>query len=213
MEEVEECLVGLLVVGLDGLILQITACGHKSVNLVWVPFDDVLGLHSLLPLLDIILRLVLGRQHGERNGDARSVVCVDHGRVAGGSGLEEGVFLRAQVDNLATPAVANHSPLLDAGALAFDLLEDLGDALEGLGRCSLCAEKLAEFLALVVVVRRVPGDVGGLAVEKVWVDFALANGSNCTIGTRHLWSSTASTEFSNPGFADGTQAVPERGDI
>jgi len=169
MEEVEECLVGLLVVGLDGLILQITACGHKSVNLVWVPFDDVLGLHSLLPLLDIILRLVLGRQHGERNGDARSVVCVDHGRVAGGSGLEEGVFLRAQVDNFASPAVANHAPLLDAGALAFDLLQDLRDALECLRRRCLTVEELAELLSLLVVVRRVPGDVGGLTVEEVWI--------------------------------------------
>ena len=95
VEEVEKCLVGLLVVCFDRLILQVTTSSHEAVNLVGVPFDDVLGLHSLVPLLDIILRLVLGGQHGERNGDARSVICVDHGRVARGGGLEESIFLRA----------------------------------------------------------------------------------------------------------------------
>ena len=82
VEEVEKCLVGLLVVCLDRLILQITTSSHEAVNLVGVPFDNVLGLHSLVPLLDIILRLILGWQHGEGNGDTRSVVRVDHGRVA-----------------------------------------------------------------------------------------------------------------------------------
>jgi hypothetical protein len=56
---------------------------------------------------------------------------------------------------------------LDSGALAFDLLEDLGDALKSLGRCSLCAEELAKLLSLLVVVRRVPRDVSGLAVKKI----------------------------------------------
>jgi len=77
--------------------------------------------------------------------------------------------LRAQVDDLSSPAVANHTPLLDAGALAFDLLQDLRDALECLRRRGLTVEELAELLSLLVVVRRVPGDVGGLTVEEVWI--------------------------------------------
>jgi len=57
--------------------------------------------------------------------------------------------------------------LLNAGALAFDFLQDLRDALKSLGRCSLSVEELSELLSLLVVVRRVPGDVSGLAVEEV----------------------------------------------
>jgi hypothetical protein len=57
--------------------------------------------------------------------------------------------------------------LLNLGALAFDLLQDLGDALESFRWCSLSVEELAELLSLLVVVRRVPGDVSGLAVEEV----------------------------------------------
>ena len=85
----------------------------------------------------------------------------------------------AALNSVSSPAVAYHSPLLDAGALAFDLLKDLGDALESLGWRSLCAEELAELLSLLVVVRRVPGDVGGLAIEEVWVEIKI---SNCFYG-------------------------------
>jgi hypothetical protein len=77
---------------------------------------------------------------------------------------------QAQVDDLASPAVADHSPLLDAGALSLNLLQELRDPLKGLGRRSLGVEELAELLALVVVVRRVPADVRGLAVEEVWAN-------------------------------------------
>jgi hypothetical protein len=170
VEEVQEHLVRLLVVGLDGVVLEITTCSHEAVDLVREPLDCVLGLDSLLPLLDIILRLVLRRQHDEGDGDAGCVVGIDHGRVAGGGSLEQGVLLRAQVDDLASPAVADHSPLLDAGALSLNLLQELRDPLKGLGRRSLGVEELAELLALVVVVRRVPADVRGLAVEEVWAN-------------------------------------------
>jgi hypothetical protein len=57
--------------------------------------------------------------------------------------------------------------LLDAGALSFDFLQDLGDPLKSLRRRSLGIEELAELLALFLVVRGVPGDVGGLTVEEV----------------------------------------------
>jgi hypothetical protein len=51
--------------------------------------------------------------------------------------------------------------------LSLNLLQDLRDPLESLGRRSLGVEELAELLALVVVVRRVPRDVSRLAVEEV----------------------------------------------
>jgi hypothetical protein len=74
--------------------------------------------------------------------------------------------------------------LLDSRALAFDLLQDLGNALESLGRGSLSAEELAELLSLLVVVRRVPGDVGGLAVEEVWVEIRLVTACADTVATK-----------------------------
>jgi hypothetical protein len=52
--------------------------------------------------------------------------------------------------------------------LSLNFLQDLRDALESLGRRSLGVEELAELLALLFVIRRVPGNVGRLAVEEVW---------------------------------------------
>jgi hypothetical protein len=167
VEEVQEQLVRLLIVFFNGVVLEITTSGHEAVDLVREPLDNILGLDSLLPLLDIVLWLVLRWQHGEGDGDTGGVVGIDHGRVARGGGFEQGVLLRAQVDDLASPAVANDSPLLDAGALSLNLLQDLRDPLESLGRRSLGVEELTELLALVVVVRRVPRDVSRLAVEEV----------------------------------------------
>jgi hypothetical protein len=167
VEEVQEHLVRLLVVGFDGVVLEVTTSGHEAVDLVREPLDSVLGLDSLLPLLDILLRLVLRRQHDEGDGDTRGVVGIDHGRMTRGGSLEQGVLLRAQVDDLASPAVADHSPLLDAGALSLNFLQDLRDPLESLGRRSLSVEELAELLALLLVVWWVPGNVGRLAVEEV----------------------------------------------
>ena len=188
VEEVEQELITLLVVGLDSRVLEVAASGHEAVDLVREPLNNVLGLDRLLPLLNIFLGLVLGGQHSERNLDARRVIGVNHGRVARSGGLESGALLRAQVDNLAAPAVSDNTPLFDAGALALDLLQDLGEALKGLGRRSLGREELAELLALVIGVRGVPGDVSGLAVEEVW----------------YVMSATAQDE----AFARGTSNLP-----
>jgi hypothetical protein len=68
---------------------------------------------------------------------------------------------------LSAPAKANDSPLLDASALT-KLLHNFGDAWQSLGRCSLSLEKLAELLALLLVVWWVPRDVGGLSFEEIW---------------------------------------------
>jgi hypothetical protein len=54
VEEVEKQLVRLLVVGLDGAVLEVSARGHEAVDLVGPPFDDVLDLDLLLPLFDVL---------------------------------------------------------------------------------------------------------------------------------------------------------------
>ena len=86
--------------------------------------------------------------------------------MAGGCGLELGVLLRGQVDNLSAPAEADNGPLLDALALA-KLINNLGNAWQCLRRCSGCLEEFAEFLLLLLVIRRVPGDVCWAALKKV----------------------------------------------
>lgn len=78
-------------------------------DLVVVPLDKVLGLDTLLPLLNGLLVLVLAGQHGDGNADASSIVRVNHGRVACSSSLEYSVLLRRQVHDLATPAEADNA--------------------------------------------------------------------------------------------------------
>lgn len=136
-EPLQQELVSLLVVGLDSRILEVAACRQEAVNLVGPPLDDVLDLDGLLPLLHVFLRLVLAGKHGVRDGDARSVAGVDHGRVCGGGGLEWRVGLRGQVHDLAAPAVTKDTPGGDAAALRLDLGQNLGDALKGLRRRGL----------------------------------------------------------------------------
>ena len=63
-------------------------------DLVVVPLDNVLGLDTLLPLLNSLLVLILARQHGNGNGDASSVIRVNHSGVACSSSLEKRVLLR-----------------------------------------------------------------------------------------------------------------------
>lgn len=136
-EPVQQELVTLLVICLDSRVLQVATRREEAVDLVWPPLDDVLDLDCLLPLLHILFRLVLAGKHGVRDGDARGVVGVDHGRMRGRSGLEERVGLRGQVHNLTAPAVAQDTPCGDTAALRLDLGDDLWDALEGLGWCGL----------------------------------------------------------------------------
>lgn len=120
-------------------------------NLVVVPLDKVLGLDTLLPLLDGLLVLILARQHGNGDADASGIVGVNHGRVACSGGLEHGILLRGQVDNLAAPAEANDTEGCNVLVLALDLLNDLGNAADGLGRCTSGLEELAETLFLLLL--------------------------------------------------------------
>ena len=144
VEEVEQGVVSTLVLLLDLLILQVAASSHEAVDLVREPFDNVLGLDVLLPGLDVVLALVLGWEHRERNGDAGCVVGVNHGRVASGGRLPWSALLGGEVHDLAAPAEANYAPLLDIRALGLDLLQDLGNALEGLRWSCSCREEPEE---------------------------------------------------------------------
>lgn len=145
----------------------------------------MLGLDTLFPLLDGLLVLILARQHGNGDADASGIVGINHGRVACSSSLEDGVLLRGQVYNLATPAEANDTEGCNVLVLALDLLDDLGNAADGLGWCTGGLEELAETLALLLLswlsvilswirthkkthgVRRVVVDVNRLALEEV----------------------------------------------
>lgn len=165
VEEVQQDAISIHVVLLDVLVLEVTTVSHirililsqplisnspsshKAVNLVIVPLDNVLGLDAFLPLLHGFLVLVLAGQHGNRNADTRSIVGVDHGRVTGGCGLEDSVLLRRQVHNLAAPAEAHDGPGLDVLVLALDLVNDFGDAADGLGGCASGLEEFAEAFA------------------------------------------------------------------
>ena len=91
-------------------------------DLGWEPLDLALNLEATLPLLDCLLVLILGRQHEVWNGHTRSVLGINHGGVSSSRDFECRARLGRQVDNLATPAVANNSPLFDARVFAFELL-------------------------------------------------------------------------------------------
>lgn len=121
---------------------------HESMLLVGEPLDLVLDLDSLLPLLDIVLVLTLGREHNVWDGDTGRIVGVDHSWVNGSRSLEVRVLLGREVHNLASPAEAYNSPLLDAAVVALDLFQDLGDTLKGLGRCCGRLEEVADELLL-----------------------------------------------------------------
>jgi hypothetical protein len=58
-------------------------------------------------------------------------------------------------------------PSLDLRVLFAQRLNDLGDALQRLRRRGGPGEELAQLLALLLGVRRIPGDVGRVAVEEV----------------------------------------------
>jgi hypothetical protein len=120
-------------------------------DLVVVPLDNVLGLDTLLPLLDSLLILILARQHGNGDGDASSVVGVNHCGVACSSSLEKCVLLRRQVYNLAAPAEPDNAKGCDILVLTLDLVNDLVDTADSLGWCAGGLEEFTETLALLLL--------------------------------------------------------------
>lgn len=155
-------------------------------NLVVVPLDNVLGLDTLLPLLNSLLVLILAGQHGNGNRNASGIVRINHSGMACSSSLEKRILLRRQVYNLAAPAETDNAKGCDVLVLTLDLLNDLGKTADSLGWCTGGLEELTETLALLLLlwllvvrssiwnatsnaysVRRVVADVDGLALEEV----------------------------------------------
>ncbi len=69
--------------------------------------------------------------------------------------------------DLPAPAIPDDTPFLDAWVAGLELVHDALDLFDRLGWRGGGLEELAQFLALLVRVRWVPGDVGGLALEEV----------------------------------------------
>ena len=73
-------------------------------DLIREVLDDIRDLEPLLPLLDLGHILVLARQHGVWDRNARRVSGRDHGRVAGGGGFEDSALLGGQIHDLGRAA-------------------------------------------------------------------------------------------------------------
>lgn len=182
VEEVQHHLIPTLILFLNLLLLKVTACRHPAVNLVWEPFYNVRNLDTLLPLLNIVFRLIAGRKHDVGNLDAGGVVASNHGGVARSGDLELCAFHGRQIDNLcgvstcikvespcsylSAPAEANDSPLLNAVLLA-EFVDNLRNARQCLRRRSLRLEELTHLLLLLLGVWRHPGYVGWVALEEI----------------------------------------------
>ena len=183
MEEREDSLVAPLVLLLNLSVLQVGASRHPAVDLSREGLDVVRNRQVVFEALNVIGGLVLGSEHGHRDVHVLSVVGVDHSGVALNSGLEDLVVLAGeQGSDLSTPAVANDGPLeaLTTRGELVGLLDVAGDLGEGVWRGGLSGEELAELLAVLFGGRRVPGDVGGAALEEVGHEdtvFLLVGGS------------------------------------
>lgn len=119
-----------------------------------------------MPFFHLALVLILAGEHGVGDDDAFGIIAGDHGRVCCSSHLKQGSLETAQIDNFPTPTEANDAPALDAPCL-LQLIDDFGDALEGLWGCSGRLEELAKLGAFLVIVGRVPRDIGRLAIEEI----------------------------------------------
>ena len=100
VEEIQQMLVSLLICLFDVVLLEVTSCGHETMNLILEPLDLMRNLQVLFILVNGFLVFVLGWNHHHGDRDIRGVVRVDHGGVAGRSGLERCAGAGREVDNL-----------------------------------------------------------------------------------------------------------------
>ena len=70
-------------------------------------------------------------------------------------------------NNLAAPTISYNSPVADIWVVRFKLLHDGVELADGFGWCSTCLEELSQFLAFLVGVGRVPGNVCRLSLKEV----------------------------------------------
>lgn len=108
-KELDHRLVAPDVLGLDALIGQVGAGSHPAVVLVGKRLNVVRHRQGLLKSLNIGGRLVPRGENGDGHLDTDSILGVDHGRVALGSGREWVCIAgRDDGDNLAAPAELNN---------------------------------------------------------------------------------------------------------
>lgn len=186
-EEVKQDLVTTLVLLLVLSVVQVGTSSHPAVDLSGEGLNVLGDLQVGTEGIDIGSGLVLGGKHGEGNLDRLGVVGVDHGGVALSTSLE-GVVLasESQSSDLTTPAETEDGPVKGAvGAELVGILDDLGDLREVVGRSGLGREELAEELLVLIGGGRVPGDIGGAALEEVGDENAvlLLGGVGEDIGT------------------------------
>jgi hypothetical protein len=167
VEEGEGDLVPSLVFLEDGRVGQVCARGHPAVDLVREGLDVLRYLEVGLVLLDVVRRLVLGRQNAHGDLDLLRVGRVQHGRMALDRGLELGLLACDERGYLATPAVAQDTPAADVWIALRRFLDDFLDLWQVQGGSGLGLEEVAELLSLFAGVRWIPGNVGRLALEEV----------------------------------------------
>ena len=167
VEERQHRRIPALILSLDLRISQIGPRRHPPMHLRIKRLDMLRGRQRTLIRLDVVGQLVLAGQHAHGDLAALGVVRGHHGRVDLRAGLDLGVALRDEGDDLGAPAVAHGAPGFDVRVCLFGFGEHGLDAVEGVGGRGLGLEELAELGALLVCLGRVPGDVGGFAVEEV----------------------------------------------
>ena len=167
VEEGEGNLVAPLVFLLDRWVVQVCPRSHPAVDLVGEGLDVLGDLETGLVALDVVGRLVLGREHAHGDLDLLGVGSIQHGRVDLDGGLELGRLARDERGDLTAPAVAHDAPAGDVGVAFGRFLDDVLDLGQVQGWPGLGVEEVAELLALLLRVRWVPREVGGLALEEV----------------------------------------------
>jgi hypothetical protein len=88
------------------------------------------------------------------------------------SGYRNKLVLRGTIfvvlnTNLSSPAKSDNSPRFDGRILILNSLDKVRDPLNGLRRRTLILEKFSQRLLMLIIGRRIPREVSGLAVEKV----------------------------------------------
>ena len=104
-KELKNRLVSADILVLGALRVEVPTRRHPPVNLVLKDLDMLWSGKVALEFLDLVHGLVARCQHGERHLDGGGVLGFDHGRVAGGAGLERvGIARSDEGDDLASPA-------------------------------------------------------------------------------------------------------------
>ena len=188
VEEFQSSLVSPLVLLANFSILEVRTGCHPTVDLSGESLNVVGNRQVGAEILDILGVLILGSEHGHGDGDRLRIIRGEHSGVALHGGFEDLVVLaRGQGGDLSTPAVAQDRPGLElaVGGKLVGFRYNAWDLRKSAWGSGLGLEEVAELLLVVIVLGREPGDVGGLAFEKVGHEdpVLLLIGSGKDVGT------------------------------